>query len=333
MKLRILALGALITFSLGFFLIARSAASWRPQIIGATPDLEQLQISPDGLHLLSNSAAPRYPDEEFQLWDIAARKVVHRLHAIEVWWSASGRLLVASQTSEDPNDDTVYYQQSLRIIEAANGKTRREWKQLPFRAEEVVNDARLENGDRELLVATPFRVWRLDVASGKILSRVNLQIQYQRDPQQSTPPNFQSFVDAGTKVFYCNVGDVFLLDAKTGKRLKKLDMREGSPILAPDGKTVLDFNWETGALRALDVSTGEVLWQQPAAGHPFFSPDGKILLLANETLRLLDARTDHLVRELNIVTPPGEQPQYALAPDGDFVFVSEAGKIIRYRIR
>jgi WD40 repeat protein/tRNA A-37 threonylcarbamoyl transferase component Bud32 len=74
---------------------------------------------------------------------------------------------------------------------------------------------------------------------------------------------------------------------------------------SPDGKTILSGNSE-GTVSLRDAATGETLWAVPGGDVDFlaFSPDGKTVACANQTLRLWDTETGReLLRTRDVVAP------------------------------
>ena len=327
MKRRLFALTALLIFSLGCFAVARSAASWRPKIIGVHAGATDFQVSPDSRWLLSTSQGAgdvAYPQESRRLFDTSGKVAARSFAAAFAKFSGDGRTLIAFDQKQG----------QLQLMNTETGAIERHWSNLTAQPRETIDDARLQNGGRELVAVTPFRIWRLDVTSGRKLSQTKIQIQ-NREAAGCGLVGGETLFKDGKRLLYLNADEAWIYDARTGKRRGKAELG----FLSPDEKWQWNYNADVGAFWLIDFASGKRLWESEAVGAAQFSGDGKTLIALDSKsgVHLLDPRTGKSIEKLKVPTPQadarGTNETFALAPDNKFWFARQNDKIVRTRLR
>ena len=327
MKPRLFGLVLLLIFSLGFFAAARSAASWRPKVTGVHKGAYDFQFSPDGRWLLSTSQGSGdliYPQQSRRLFDLSGQRAARSFDAALVKFSLDSRALFVFDSRHS----------RLSMTNTEDGAIKQSWQALTPQHYEAIDDVQLQKGGRELVAVTPFRIWRLDVQSGKKLSQTPIQIRNQEAAGCGLMGG-ETLLKDGHRLLYLNADEAWIYDIRTGKRRDKAEVG----VLSTDEKWQWNYNAEVGQFWLGDFSTGKNLWDSDKLDNPQFSGDGQTLIDVNDKLgvRLLNPRTGHLVRKLKAPIPradvQGTNATFALSPDNNYWFAREADKIVRYRLR
>ena len=327
MKRRLSALTVPLFFSLGCFAVARSAASWRPKIIGVHAGAYDFQVSPDSRWLLSTSQGAGdlvYPQQSRRLFDTSGKVAARSFEAEFAKFSDDGRALLVFDQKRG----------QLQLMNTETGAIKARWTNLTAQPYESIGDARLQKGGRELVAVTPFRIWRLDVKSGRKLSQTKIQIR-NREAAGCGLMGGETLFKDGKRLLYLNADEAWIYDARTGKRRGKAEMG----FLAPDEKWQWFYNAEVGAFWLMDSASGVTLWESETVGAAQFAGDGKTLIAidAASGVHLLDPRTGKSIEKLKVPMPQadarGTNETFALSPDNNFWFVRQNDKIMRMRMR
>ncbi len=322
-----LAPAVLLMLSLLFFPIARSAASWRPQIIGVHRGAYDLQVSPDGRWLLSTAAgagALVYPQQSRRLFDLNGQRSARSFEASFAKFADGGRSLIVFDKKRG----------HLQLWNNQTGTIKRSWRGLTRQPYENIEDAQLQNGGRELVAVTPFRIWRLNVQSGRKSSQTKIQIQ-RREADGCGLVGGETLFKDGRRLLYLNADEAWIYDARTGKRRGKAELG----LLSPDEKWQWNYNADVGAFWLIDFASGQTLWESEAVGAAQFAGDGKTLIAldAASGVHLLDPRTGKSTAKLKVPVPQtdarGTNETFALSPDNKFWFARQGANIVRTRVR
>ncbi len=220
----------------------------------------------------------------------------------------------------------------LKIVDLQNGKIQQRWKALTPQIAEGIDDVRFQKNGRELVVVTPFRIWRLDVQSGKKLSQTKIQIQAQESPHGF---NGGFLLKDERRLLYINGDEGYIYDVRTGKRRSKAEFG----LLSHNEKWQWFYNAEVGQFWISDFATGKDLWGAEFNDEPQFSGDGRSLIVVDPKsgVRLLDPRTGKTRQHLKVPVPQpdirGTNATYALSPDNNYWFARQGDKILRTRLR
>jgi YVTN family beta-propeller protein len=133
----------------------------------------------------------------------------------------------------------------------------------------------------------------------------------------------------GTQLAVANSGSdsVTLLDARSGARLRRLDLR-GSPAdaaFSPDGATLAVALCQLNEVAFVDLATGQVPGRVPTGIHPralVFTGDGSLACLntTDGSVSLIDPATKREARRLR--TPAVNLRGIAARPDGRLLYVT-----------
>ena len=302
--------------------LARAQSWGQPEIIGQAPHAREFQFSPDGRWLLANyveSTGLMYPQHNARLFDLRGEFKARSFDASFERFSADSRRLV---TFDFANHE-------LQIEDVKEGRVVQKWKNLAPQSNEDVQDVQFQKGGRELVALTPFRVWRLDVESGKVLSQVKIAIQF-KTHGGSIPSFGHNLLKDGRRIYYLYNDEAALYSVQTGKRIGKAAMG----FLSPD-QTLLS-NWDQHFWVG-DFASGKTLWQR-TMNEPRFSGDGKMLIAVDKQsgVQLLDPQTGQLIEQLDVPVPRSDKfdsyAPFALSPNGkDWIFL-EGDTIVRYHL-
>ncbi len=312
----------LVVLLAGFAGIARAQSWGQPAIVGEAPNAKSFQFSPDGRWLLANyveSAGLRYPQHNTRLFDLRGEFKPRGFNSSFERFTADSRRLISFD----------FARHELQIADVKDGRVLQKWAQLAPQPNEDVQDVQFQQGGRELVALTPFRVWRLDVANGKILSQVKIAVQSKTNGG-SIPSFGHNLLNDGQRIYYLYNDEAALYSARTGRRIGKAAMG----FLSPDQSLL--FNWDQHFWVG-DFATGATLWQAPM-NQPRFAGNGKTLVSVDKKLgvRLLDARSGNVIRQLDVPVPRHDNFEsyapFALSPSGkDWIFL-EGDTIVRYRL-
>ncbi len=321
MKRKLFFAGVLLVPVVGMFLAARAAASWRPVRAAVAPGAYTLRALPhDWLETRSDwGVRLMRGDQTF------VAKTYHGYAAV----SPDDTLVALFDSGQhDWGSSITFSQPSLRVANIADGQTRRVWRSLPFRQGEEIEDGRFEQSGRVLAVATFFRVLRLDVSTGKMLS--NVPMRFQNTPAEGCGMmSGVSFLKNGD-LYYLNGDAGLVVDGRTGVPKRKADMGTVSP-----DESLVFFTYDPQALGMWvgDFHTGKQLWKEDTAteGDASISPDSRTFLVVRQGKTfLVDARTGKVQRELKLPVAKS----YAFAPDGNAIYaLREDGSIFRCRLK
>lgn len=314
----------LIIFALltSFSAVAR-AQSWKPQVVGVAPSAYDLQFSPDGRWLLATMGAGEGEDSSpMKAFDLTKRIKAREFDATFAEFSPDSKTLVIFDRLSS----------ELKIVDLQNGKIQQRWKALTPQIAEGIDDVRFQKNGRELVVVTPFRIWRLDVQSGKKLSQTKIQIQAQESPHGF---NGGFLLKDERRLLYINGDEGYIYDVRTGKRRSKAEFG----LLSHNEKWQWFYNAEVGQFWISDFATSKNLWGAEFNDEPQFSGDGRSLIVVDPKsgVRLLDPRTGKTRQHLKVPVPQpdirGTNATYALSPDNNYWFARQGDKILRTRLR
>lgn len=307
MKRKIFLVGALLLSPLvGIFVAAREAASWRPVRVGSAPGSYSLSVSRGGWIQTRTTRGVMLQREGHILGE----------RTFQSAFLSPDESLVA--LSGDKGE-------VFRIVRMRDEKVICLWRKLPLQAGEVLEAGHFENDNRVFVVASRFRVLRLDVRSGRALSQVKMRFRNKLD-EGCVVTDGVSFLKNGD-LFYLNCDQGLVVDGRTGIPKRKTDAGN----LSPDGSLTWICYPDTGECSFQDFKTGTSLWSANISGLPAFSPDSRFLLIVqNNKVRLVNARDGKLIRDLNIL--PADN--YAFSSDGDALYsLQQDGQILRWRLR
>lgn len=162
---RLFWLGSMV-FAVALFLVARNAASWRPQNIAAMQGRATFQFSPDGRWLLIQN-----PDLTGVLWDWRDRRLARKVNPGFYRFSPDGRFL-ANSAMEIKRIRGIYANiTKVEITETQSGRVVGAFDDPKTRSSEGVHDAAWSSDGKKLVVVTSYGWRTFEVASGQVVSR------------------------------------------------------------------------------------------------------------------------------------------------------------------
>ena len=193
------------------------AAPGKPQIIGEAPGAYDLEFSPDGRWLLATMGVGEGEESSpVKAFDLTKQVKARQFDATFTKFSPdSKKLVVFDRLSSE-----------LRIVDLQSGQIQQRWKSLTPQIGEPIYDVQFAKNGHELVAVTPFRIWRLDVRSGKKLSQTKIQIRF-REAGHGFNGGF--LLKDRKRLLYVNGDESYIYDARTGKRLSKAEFGLLSP--------------------------------------------------------------------------------------------------------
>jgi len=307
MKRKVFLVGILL-FSpvLGIFVAAREAASWRPVRVGFAPNAYLISVSRGGWIQTQTENSV----------------ILQRGGHMVTGKGVEGAIL-------SPDESLVALSggqgEPLRIVRMQDGREIHVWHKLPLQKREFFGAGRFENDNRVFVAVSPFRVLRLDVERGKVLSQVKMRFPF-RLAEGCGMMNGISFLKNGD-LYYLNGDEGFIVNTRTGFPKRKAEMG----TLSPDESLLYNWSPETGEGWVTDFKRGKLSWQKDMDDELVFSPDSHSLLVVQSgKVRLLNARTGKLIRDLKMPLAL----HYAFSPDGNALYsLGKDGQILRWRLR
>lgn len=312
------------------FLAARSAASWRPQLVGKWKDTVKpnfrdshfLHLSPDEKWLACegegyNSAV---------LLDLTGEHPPHHIQGATPVFSNDSRLLVTYQYPE------LFLYEGFRLRwhkPVALGSAPPQGRNLRF----VNNDSQLQYNTYNW--GRPFKRQaqvNLDTRTGKQLSEKDVGVSNWQ--QTSSGSTFETIKQK-----------VSFVDSRSNRLLYSFQTSNAVDVwrLSPDGKKLWVALSKQGRFNILDAKTGHKLWSLSNAksptglifqNYPSWEENGKTLvIIENDALVVRDAYTGKvLLQHKNTIRSPLRS--WAFTHDGKAVYLlNEQGEIFRQRLR
>jgi WD40 repeat protein len=278
-----------------------------------------------------------WADWSFRVWDAATgaeRAVTSRNPGGEVRltaFSADGRRLA-----------TVIHDGTLRLWDVEAGKELRTWKvpteevtrtltdpagvtKVIKRAYLTVFSLAFTPDAKTLLAAGGSKLHRWEVATGKEL------LPFQAKEAAARPPSYTHALSPDGRTLLTGSSgrrqEVILVDATTGKALRRLEGIRGTPRhpgFSPDGRTVAVG--ESGAVSLWEVASGRVRGRLRGPRNTFalaFSPDGRFLAVGSHPevhVTLWDLTAGEAVGRLE--GDCGRVESLAFSPDGSRLAVA-----------
>jgi WD40 repeat protein len=252
--------------------------------------------------------------------------------------SPPGHLSGFFQTAFSPDGKAVLIlgQRTLQVWDAATGQLRRrqEWPadqmatRLHWGAAHLSQDGtRIYSSAHDHLV----RTW--DVATGEEVSRW---------PDKLNSPyfggGFMPSPDGKILALWAGEPPILLLDAATGRELRRLDAHASWPSGAaflPDGRSLVTWGGDATA-RVWELATGKELRQIAFDNPPLWiysaavSPDGRLLAFGslNRFIAIHDLANGNLVRRIDRL--PDRATGMAFSPDGrTLAWAGEESAVVR----
>jgi len=305
-----------VAVPLAIFFAARSAASWRPHMIGVQPNIDDsaitekfLILSPDGKWLASRG----YHDEDGVIWNLNTSSK-RQLCGNRIAFSNDSRFII---TDTDPSTD----ENSSRLLEVQSAKGSSLWKRkLPF-SQTLVGSS----GDKEIETKTDHSRRFYGLITGKIIRVL---------PSESS--SWKSIECECDTISYFPIGSS--KPAYSFGTTNKYDTWS----LSPNKQQLWVSLGELNRFDILDAQTGKRLWfytsndadEGQFACYPHFEDGGKKLAtIENDALVVRDSGTGKvLLSHKNNL--PAPLKSWAFTKDGSAVYLMDAkGEIFRQRLR
>ncbi|BCM89507.1 hypothetical protein IAD21_01353 [Abditibacteriota bacterium] len=320
---------------IGLIWAMKSAASWRPQLIGTQANAECPWMSFDG-HLMVVETINNVNGS--QIWDVETGQPLWRSRGSSDYslaMSPDNHILVlahAAHPLDVPLQLLVGVQ--LELHDQRTGHLIRRLEKCDFTPEDQLLTCSFSAKSDEVILATKFFVRRWSVATGKLL------VAHKWTPvknQQLGLVTTDYDPDKEQVVAYEIGGPISIFDAHTGRQLRHLApcLASTDPVgldnflwISPDGYSFYEQSEGQPTSRVFRLSDGKLLWR--ATNWPTFTDDGKLAYLpTNSGLDVFDAHTG---RRLNHIPGPKEYG-FAISPDGNWIYETRADKIYRWRAR
>ncbi len=300
----------------------KSAASWRPQVVGVQKGANFVSLAPDGRTLLVCNEMG-----EGQMWNTNTQLPLFKINGANsaVFSPDSASIAIADATKPD----SVL---RISLFDGGTGKLKKTLKHSTSWRKSGLDDSVWDNvyeyqfsansNDVFLVMDSGDLIW--NVATGKEVTQVKWKITGSDKIDDvrfgRLLPDKELFVGWGHS-------KLKIFDVHNGKQLRILPIKlnRGHFYLSPDGYSL--WTGERG-MSSFRLSDGKPLWNNPKL--PQFSPDGKLAyVLASDALEVLDAHTGRKLKTL----PGPTSDNFAPSPDGNWIYEARGGKIWKWRAR
>ena len=311
--------------AVGIFLVARNAASWRPQLlaVGRGKNLG-FQFSNDGRWLLIQSDDAR--DGDF-LWDWQNRRLARKIANGFYRFSPDGKFLARLRLGEKFNSatKTATFATSVEIYRTDDGKLVKAFSDSQRRKLDSLQDARWSADGKNLVVATTMGCRIFEIPSGRVLSRWSFQ---------GSPRVVLS--SGGTLVLRLLPRNSEVRDARTGQFLRGFPFDQNSSLVggfSPDNQFCYSVTSSGNRHHLWRLSDGKLISTNSTTNYqpPHFlkKPDH----LAFATPQGLEIRQFPGGKVVEKLSGPRGEP-FEIAPDEkSAVSCDNRGKIWRWRLR
>jgi RNA polymerase sigma factor (sigma-70 family) len=224
-------------------------------------------------------------DQPVRTWDLASGKEIHR-------WPTDFGLAYPAAIVPSPDNKTLallFQRPSVVLADAVTGKeVRRLEAHSPYPSGAIF----LPDGRRLLTWGADARVRVWDLGTGREVRQIVVRDRG-RPPVMRAPGVIQapgvffgvSLSADGRLAAVSQNGTVTLYDLATGRELRTLALA-GTPVFAPDGRTLAAGDSDSGSIRLVEVASGDerqgLVGHRGRVGSVAFAPDGGRLVSAGD---------------------------------------------------
>jgi WD40 repeat protein len=299
-------------------------------LTGHTDDVWQVLYSPNGQNILTVSWGQDYT---VRIWDAQTGQQQRQMENLgwvsSAAYSPDGSLVITGNSDGEVTVWDASTGETVRVIQIASND---QWSGQANAVAFSPDGTQIAAGGTNNRV----EVWNLGTGD----KQLDLQGHSDNITSVAFSPDGKSILTASDDA------TVRIWDAITGEeRLQFTGITDAvaEAHYSPDGQHVLTYEWQQGTTRVWDATTGRLLFQIEE-GNPFFSPrwvgytpDGQSILTLernpDQLLTLWDAQTGERLEQLRTLTGIPDPFLLSISPDGRYLAVAVAERVVIWPMR
>ena len=301
----------------------KSAASWRPQVVGIQKNASYIYCSPDGkLFIVGDNSSNEY------IWDAEKQQLLWNNNRISNTFSSDSRVLgVVQEQGVTRENAPSIYKVEVELRDARSGKIQRVLKD-PIRRATDEGDSTLgytfARDDHEFRLATQhaLRIW--NTQTGRLTRCVPWKF---KAPFGNQPVSEVQFISE--QMVLVSLATQRWCDARTGIEIERPQVTKDY-IDGMIGSQIFYSETEDDGAKFIDANKGKQLWKT-AHGEAlvWILPDNKeVYCRSKNGIVRRNSLTGKLLAHLN-----GPPSHFISSPDGNWLYEARGGKIWKWRAR